>query len=107
MIKFLYSIGMTDAMITSSVITIVLSAVAIAGGRALKKNGDVKSSGGKLQTALEIAVEKLYNFFEGIMGEYACRKYFPLVATIFIVTFLLSSGAYSYLALSREPSPTL
>ncbi|MBE6030296.1 MAG: F0F1 ATP synthase subunit A [Clostridiales bacterium] len=84
MIKFLYSIGMTDAMITSSVITIVLSAVAIAGGRALKKNGDVKSSGGKLQTALEIAVEKLYNFFEGIMGEYACRKYFPLVATIFI-----------------------
>lgn len=79
MINFLYSIGMTDAMITSLVITVVLSVIAIVGGRNLKSVPE-----GRLATALEIAVEKLYNFFVGIMGEYACKKYFPLVATLFI-----------------------
>ncbi len=79
MIEKLHSIGISNAMITSTVITLILCAVAVIGGRRIES---VPSS--KLQNALEAGIEKLYRFFEDIMGEYACRRYFPVVATLFI-----------------------
>ena len=78
MIEKLHSIGISNAMITSTVIMLILCAVAVIGRRI----ESVPSS--KLQNALEAGIEKLYRFFEDIMGEYACRRYFPVVATLFI-----------------------
>ena len=79
MISTLHAIGMTDSMITSSVITIVLCVIAIIVGR----NLSVEKPEG-VQNAVEMGIEKLYGFFEGLMGKEMCRKYFPLVGTLFI-----------------------
>jgi len=81
MIEALHSIGMTDGMITSSAITIILCIVGIVAGRNLQ----MVPSG--FQNFAEWAIGSLYNFFEGIMGS-ACRRYFPLIATLFIYIML-------------------
>lgn len=78
MIAYLNSIGITNAMITSTAITIFMSAVVIIASRNLK----LVPSG--VQNMIELGVEKLHNFFTGVMGEHLCRRYFPLVATLFI-----------------------
>ena len=83
MIETLNSLGITSGMITSAGITIVISVIAVIGSKRIET---VPAS--KLSNALELGVEKLYNFFVGIMGEKACRKYFPLVATLFIYVLL-------------------
>lgn len=74
----LASIGVTSEMISSLVITIVLSVIAIVAGRHIQ----MVPSG--LQNVVELAIEKLYSFFESIMKKWMCRRYFPLVATLFI-----------------------
>lgn len=78
MIETLNSIGISNGMITSAVITIILIGVSIFAGRRL----ETIPSG--LQNFLEWAIESLFNFFEGIMGREACKKYFPIIATLFI-----------------------
>lgn len=78
MISTLHAIGMTDGMITSSCITIVLSVLAIVAGRHLSVVP------GKLQNAVELGVESLLNFFSDIMGYRLARQYLPLVGTLFI-----------------------
>lgn len=78
MIEALNSIGITNGMITSAVITIILCVLSIAAGRRLQ----TVPSG--FQNFAEWAIESLHNFFEGIMGQKACRRYFPLIATLFI-----------------------
>lgn len=83
MIETLNSIGITNPMITSTVITLILCIIAIIGGRHLEM---IPSS--KLQLLLEIGVEKLRDFFQDVMGEYAGRKYLPIVATLFIYILL-------------------
>lgn len=79
MIEKLYAIGMTDAMITSSVITIVICVVAIIISRKI----NIEKPEGA-QNAVEMGLEKLYGFFEDLMGKEMCKKYFPLVGTLFI-----------------------
>lgn len=78
MIESLNSIGITNGMITSSVITIGLCVISIIAGRRLQ----TVPTG--LQNFVEWAVGSLYNFFEGIMGSRACKQYFPLIGTLFI-----------------------
>jgi F-type H+-transporting ATPase subunit a len=78
MIEMLNSMGISSAMITSTVITLMLCFLAIMAGRHM----EMIPSG--LQNAMEIVVENLSNFFQDVMGEYAGRKYFPIVATLFI-----------------------
>ena len=78
MLEFLTEHGISAQMITSAVITLVLCILAIVLGRNIQNVPDRK------QSAAEIAVEKLYNFFLPIMGEKCTRKCFPLIATIFI-----------------------
>lgn len=78
MISTLHGIGMTDGMITSSLITIFLSVLAIVAGRHLSVVP------GRLQNVVEMAVEGLYNFFSDIMGRKLARMYLPLVGTLFI-----------------------
>lgn len=79
MISRLYAIGMTDAMITSSVITILICVTAIIISRKIS----VQQPEG-VQNMVEMGLEKLHGFFEGLMGKEMCRKYFPLVGTLFI-----------------------
>lgn len=78
MFDALNELGISNGMITSAGITILLCVIAIIAGRNLK----LVPSG--LQNAVEWAVGSLYNFFEDIMGKEGCRKYFPLVASLFI-----------------------
>lgn len=87
MIEALHSIGLTDGMITSLAITIILCVLSIIAGRRLQ----TVPSG--FQNFAEWAVGSLYNFFQGIMGERACKQYFPLIATLFIyILFCNYSG---------------
>jgi len=79
MISILHDIGMTDAMITSSFITIFICIAAILVSRRIS----VERPEG-IQNMVEMGIEKLHNFFVGLMGEEMCRKYFPLVGTLFI-----------------------
>lgn len=39
---------------------------------------------GKLQNVAEMAVEKIVDFYAGVMGEKRAREYFPMLATFFI-----------------------
>lgn len=79
MIAKLHAIGMTDAMITSSVITIIMCITAIL----ISRNVTTDKPEG-IQNMVEMGLEKLHNFFQDLMGEEMCRKYFPLVGTLFI-----------------------
>ncbi len=80
MISILHKIGMTDAMITSSIITIVICIIAIIISRKIS----VEEPAGPVQNMVEMGLEKLHGFFEDLMGEEMCKKYFPLVGTLFI-----------------------
>ena len=44
----------------------------------------LKEVPGPLQTAAEIAIEKLRDYYEGLLGRKNARKYFPVFATFFI-----------------------
>ena len=78
MTEFLEKVGLTSQMFTSIIITIVLCVLAIIAGKRIQ----TIPSG--FQNIVEMAIEKLYGFFEGVMGKYLCKKYFPLIATFFI-----------------------
>lgn len=82
MIEMLNSMGVTSPMITSSVITLLLCLLAILAGRHM----EMIPSG--IQNVMEIVIGKLSEFFQDVMGEYAGRKYFPLVATLFIYVLI-------------------
>ena len=87
MIEKLNAIGISDAMITSTVITVIICILVIIAGRRI----EMIPSG--FQNMIELGIEKLHGFFEGIMGKYACDKYFPLIATLFIyILFCNYSG---------------
>ena len=79
MISKLHAIGMTDAMITSSVITILICITVIIISRRISIENPVG-----VQNMVEMGIEKLHNFFQELMGPEMCKKYFPLVATLFI-----------------------
>lgn len=70
-------------MITSLGITLILSVLAIAASRRLEM---IPST--KLQLTMELVVEGLRDFFSDVMGEYAGRKYLPIVSTLFIYILL-------------------
>ena len=78
MMESLNAHGISDGMVTSFGITVVLALFAIIAGRQIKKIP------GRFQNIPEMAVGKMYGFFEGIMGEKLCRQYFPIIGTIFI-----------------------
>lgn len=82
MMASLNQYGITDGMVTSLGITIVLLIISIVAGRKMQ------TVPGRFQNVMELSVGKLYNFFEGIMGKTLCRQYFPIVATLFIYILL-------------------
>lgn len=79
MIQALNEMGISNGMITSAGITIILCGISIFVGRRLQTVPN-----GYLQNFIEWSIESLYNFFEGIVGPRGCKRYFPLMATLFI-----------------------
>ena len=71
------------AWITKPVITmwVIVAVLAIFSWLATRR---LKEKPGPLQNAAEMAVGALLNFFTGLLGEKHVRRYFPLLATLFI-----------------------
>ena len=71
------------AWITKPVITmwVIVALLAIFSWLATRR---LKEKPGPLQNAAEMAVGALMNFFTGLLGEKHVRRYFPLLATLFI-----------------------
>lgn len=63
MIEKLNAIGISDAMITSTVITVIICVLAIIAGRRI----EMIPSG--FQNIIELGIEKLHGFFEGNNGQ--------------------------------------
>ena len=77
----LFSIGpleVTSAVTTMWAIIAVLTLLSWLATRSLKEVP------GPLQSAAEIAIEKLRNYYEELLGREHARKYFPVFATFFI-----------------------
>ena len=77
----LFRIGpleVTSAVTTMWAIIAVLTLVSFLATRRLKEVP------GPLQSAAEIAIEKLRNYYEELLGKKNARKYFPIFATFFI-----------------------
>lgn len=77
----LFHIGpleVTGTVVTSWAIIIALTIISILATRRLR---DIP---GPLQTAAEMAINALHNFFAGTLGEKDAKKYLPIFATFFI-----------------------
>ncbi len=71
-------LNVTAEVITMWVIIAVVTLISAIGTRRLKDRP------GRLQNALELAVEKLTDFFSGILGKDRARRFLPLFGTLFI-----------------------
>lgn len=73
--------------VTGEVITmwIILAVVALL---CLIVKANLKERPGKFQNIIETAVESLFNFFEGIIGEKKTRQHFTFLASLFIFIIL-------------------
>lgn len=71
-------LNVTAEVVTMWVIIAVVTLISAIGTRRLKDRP------GKLQNALEMAVEKLVGFFADMLGRERARKYLPLFGTLFI-----------------------
>lgn len=73
-----FGLHVTAEVTTMWAIALLLMAVSLVAVRRLK---DVP---GPLQNALELSVEKLTGFFEGLLGHEKAERYFPFLGTLFI-----------------------
>ncbi len=84
--EILFHIGplsVTNTLLTAWLVVVAVSIAAIIFSSTLKRMP------GKIQTAIEGVVEGLLNFFETIAGNREmAKRFFPLVATIFIFVLL-------------------
>jgi len=74
-----FGLNVTAEVTTMWVVTILLGVLAFFAGRNLKEGVP-----GKFQNAAEMAVEKLVDFFSGILGEDRARRFLPLLGSLFI-----------------------
>lgn len=83
----LFSVGGFDFRITNTVLATWIS-MAILVVLAFLVTRNLKPVPGKLQSLLEDAVERLLNFVEGVAGKENGRRFFALVATIFLFVLI-------------------
>ena len=74
----MFEFAITNTMLSAWLTTLVLIALFVFGVR------KAKMVPGRLQNLVEIAVEGLLGFVEGVIGRDLGRKVFPLIATIFL-----------------------
>lgn len=88
----LWGVPVTNTLITSWVVMALLLSAAFLIGRRLRL------SPGRLQSAVEMLIEYVYGYVAGMLGsEKLARRYFPLIATIFI--FILAANLFDFLPL--------
>lgn len=96
----------TNTLVASWITMVVVVLLAFAATRKMKVIP------GRLQALVETAVETLLNFVEGVAGRQYSRKFFPVIATIFIFVMfnaylalfpIFGPGIY---ALEQEPIET-
>ncbi len=77
----LFTIGPLE--VTSAVTTMwaIIAALTLLSWLATR---NLKEIPGPLQSAAEIAIEKLQDYYEGLLGKEHARKYFPVFATFFV-----------------------
>ena len=98
----LHNMGISDAMITSTIVTVIICVIAIIAG------SNIQRIPTGWRNAVEMGIEKLYNFFTDVMGEKACRKYFPIIGTLFIYILICNYSGLLPLAgeMNGFKSPT-
>ena len=74
----MFDFAVTNTMLSAWVVTLLLLAVFLFGVRG------AKMVPGRLQNLVEIAVEALLGFVEGVIGREMGRRVFPLIATVFL-----------------------
>ena len=74
----MFEFAITNTMLSAWVTTLLLIGLFVFGVR------KAKMVPGRLQNLVEIAVESLMGFVEGVIGRDVGRKVFPLIATIFL-----------------------
>lgn len=74
----LMGLALTNTMLSSFLATIVLLAIFVLGAR---KKALIP---GRFQAFVEIIIESLLNFVEGVAGKDLGRAFFPIIATIFL-----------------------
>ena len=74
----IFEFAITNTMLSAWVTTLVLIGLFVIGVR------KAKMIPGRLQNMVEISVEALLGFVEGVIGKEHGRKIFPLIATIFL-----------------------
>ena len=77
----LFSIGPLEV---TSVVTTTWAIILVLGLVSWLSTRNLKEVPGVLQTGAEMAVGSLRNFFEGNLGREHGRKYFPILATMFV-----------------------
>ena len=98
----LFSIGPLEVTKTVVSMWAIIAVLAIVSFLATR---NLKTVPGKLQNLAEMAVEKLLDFFGGIMGAENARRYFPIMATYFIFIVAPSSSTFSMNASSSLMMP--
>ena len=73
-----FEFAITNTMLSAWLTTLVIIAIFAFGVR------KARMVPGRLQNLVEIAVESLLSFVEGVIGRDLARKVFPLIATIFL-----------------------
>ncbi len=77
----IFNIGgftVTNTLLSAWLTTVVVLLLFVGGGRKMQMVP------GRLQNVLEMLVEALYGFIRGVVGDYYARRFFPVLATIFI-----------------------
>ena len=74
----IFEFAITNTMLSAWLTTLVLIGIFVLGVR------KAKMVPGRLQNLVEIAVEGLLGFVDGVIGRELARKVFPLIATIFL-----------------------
>ena len=78
----MFEFAITNTMLSAWVTTLLIIAIFVFGVR------KARMVPGRLQNLVEIAVEGLMGFVEGVIGRDLGRKVFPLIATIFLFVVL-------------------
>ena len=80
----LFGLDVTSQVTTMWGITLIVAIVCLLATRNLKDRP------GPLQTALEMGIGKLRNFFADILGEENAAKYFPFLGSLFVAVLLFN-----------------
>ena len=87
----LFSIGPLEV---TSTVTTMWAIIVVLGLVSWLATRNLQEIPGPLQSGAEMAVGSLRNFYEGNLGKEHTRKYFPVLATLFIFIIVRFDGCF-------------